>query len=142
MHSESELRDYALGLWGLTLLFGLRILAQPLSRVVPELPGFDAWHGGMLPYPVLLLFQLAIAATMVNVNLRLARGAIMPRPRLGRWLAMLGTLYFAAMLLRLVLGQTLFPGSSWLNRPLPTLFHLVLAAWLLLLARYHVHHAR
>ena len=96
----------------------------------------------MLPYPVLLFSQLAIAATMVNVNLRLARGVIMPRPRLGRWLAMLGALYFVGMLLRLVLGQTVYAGSPWLDRPLPTLFHLVLAAWLLLLARYHVRHAR
>ncbi|MHB1144566.1 MAG: hypothetical protein ACYCZS_06680 [Thiobacillus sp.] len=142
MTSESTLRPYTLGLWGLTLLFGLRILAQPLSRVVPALPGFDTWHGSVLPYPVLLLSQLAIAATMVNVNLRLARGVIMPRPRLGRLLAMLGSLYFAGMLLRLVLGQTVYAGSPWLDRPLPTLFHLVLAAWLLLLARYHVRHAR
>jgi hypothetical protein len=142
MHSESTLRFYTLALWGLTLLFGLRILAQPLSWIVQALPGFDAWHGGVLPYPALLLSQLAIASTMVIVNLRLARGVLVPRPRLGRGLAWLGSLYFAGMLLRLVLGQTLYPGSSWLDRPLPTLFHLVLAAWLLLLARYHVGHGR
>lgn len=142
MRCESILRPYTLALWGLTLLFGVRILAQPLAQLLPALPGFDAWHGGVLPYPVLLLSQLAIAAMMVNVNLRLGRGAIMPRPRLGRWLTLLGTLYFAVMLLRLTLGQTLFPGSSWLDRPLPTLFHLVLATWLVLLARYHLRHAR
>jgi len=142
MRSESSLRPYTLALWGLTLLFGVRILVQPLSQLVPALPGFDVWHGGVLPYPVLLLSQLAIAAMMINVNLRLGRGAIMPRPRLGRWLAMPGTLYFAAMLLRLVLGQTLYAGSPWLDRLLPTLFHLVLATWLLLLARYHLCHAR
>jgi hypothetical protein len=142
MRSGSVPRPHALALWGLTLLFGLRILAQPLSRIVPELPGFDAWHSGVLPYPALLLSQLAITSAMVIVNLRLARGVLVPRPRLGRWLTLLGTLYFAGMLLRLVLGQTLYTGSSWLDRPLPTLFHLVLAAWLLLLARYHLHHAR
>lgn len=142
MHSESDLRRYAFALWGLTLLFGLRILAQPLSLLVPAMPGFDAWHGGVLPYPFLLFSQLAIAATMAIVNLRLARGALIPLPRLGRLLALLGTLYFAAMLLRLVLGKTTHTGSSWLDRPLPTLFHLVLAAWILLLARYHVSYAR
>ncbi|MBU1222946.1 MAG: hypothetical protein KKA22_07290 [Gammaproteobacteria bacterium] len=124
------------------MLFGLRILAQPFSQIVPALPGFDAWHGGVLPYPALLLSQLAIAATMVIVNLMLARGVLVPRPRLGRWLAWLGSLYFTGMLLRLVLGQTLYSGSPWLDRPLPSLFHLVLAAWLLLLARYHVRHVR
>jgi hypothetical protein len=142
MHGEPALRHPVLTLWVLTLLFFLRILAQPLSQIVPALPGFDAWHGGVLPYPALLLSQLAIAATMVVVNLRLARGVLAPRPRLGRGLAMLGTVYFAAMLLRLVLGQTLYAGSPWLDRPLPTLFHLVLAAWLLLLARYHMRHVR
>jgi hypothetical protein len=142
MRSASVIRRYAFALWGLTLLFALRIVAQPLSQRVPALPGFDAWHGGVLPYPALLLSQLAIAAMMVIVNLRLARGALVPRPHLGRWLGVLGTLYFSGMLLRLLLGQTLYPGSSWLDRPLPTLFHLVLAAWLLLLARYHVRHAR
>jgi hypothetical protein len=142
MRSESVLRHYALALWGLTLLFGLRILAQPLSQIVPALPGFDAWHGGVLPYPALLLSQLTIAATMVIVNLMLARGMLVPRPRLGRWLTWVGSLYFAGMLLRLVLGQTLYSGSPWLDRPLPSLFHLVLAAWLLLLARYHVRHVR
>lgn len=142
MRSNRVPRAYAVALWGLTLLFGLRILAQPLSRAVPELPGFDAWHGGVLPYPALLLAQLAIAAAMVVVNLRVARGILVPRPRVGRWLAWLGTLYFTGMLLRLVLGQTLYPSSTWLDRPLPTLFHLVLAAWLLLLARYHLRHAR
>ena len=60
MHCESALRHYALALWGLTLLFGVRILAQPLSQLVPAVPGFDVWHGGVLPYPVLLLSQLAI----------------------------------------------------------------------------------
>lgn len=142
MRSKSVLSPHALALWGLTLLFGLRILAQPLSQIVPELPSFDAWHGGLLPYPALLLSQLAIASTMAIVNLRLARGVLVPRPRLGRWLALLGTLYFAGMLMRLVLGQTLYADSSWLDRPLPALFHLVLAAWLLLLARYHLRHAR
>lgn len=142
MHSRTASRFYAFALWGLTLLFGLRILAQPLSRLVPALPAFDAWHSGVLPYPALLLSQLGIATTMVVVNLRLVRGALASRPRVGGWLALLGTLYFAAMLLRLVLGQTVYVGSPWLDRPLPTLFHLVLATWILLLASYHVRHAR
>lgn len=142
MPSGSDLRRYAFALWGLTLLFALRILAQPLSLLVPVVPAFDAWHGGVLPYPFLLFSQLAIAATMAIVNLRLARRALVPHPRLGRLLVLLGALYFAAMLLRLVLGQTTHSGSAWLDRPLPTLFHLVLAAWILLLARYHVSYAR
>jgi len=142
MRSKTVSRFYASALWGLTLLFCLRILAQPLSRLVPALPAFDAWHSGLLPYPALLLSQLGIAATMVVVNLRLVRGAPASRPRLGYWLALLGTLYFTAMLLRLALGYTVYAGSAWLDRPLPTLFHLVLATWVLLLARYHVRHAR
>lgn len=142
MSNQRGLYLYAPALWGLTLLFGLRILAQPLSRIMPGLPEFDAWHGSVLPYSALLFFQLAIAATMVVVNLLLVRGDLVPRPRLGHWLSLMGMLYFTSMLLRLVLGQTLYSGSSWIDRPLPTLFHLVLASWPLLIAHYHAHHAR
>ena len=67
------------------------------------------------------------------------RGAI---PHFARALTVLGTLYFVGMLARLALGQILNPAPAWFNRPLPTLFHLVLSIWLLLLARRLSEHAR
>lgn len=128
-------------LWALTVLFVLRIAAQPLALVLPGLPDFDAWHGGTMPYPVLLAFQLAILAIMLAANRTCTRGRLMPRPRLARGLTVFGTLYFVAMLARLALGQSLAPAPAWFERPLPTLFHLVLATWLLILARRLSSHA-
>lgn len=120
-------------LWALTGLFALRIVAQPLSLVVPALPTFDAWHGSTMPYPLLLAFQLVILAIMIGVNRKPLHSAT--RPKLKRTLILLGQIYFVGMLVRLVLGQVLDPAPDWFNRPLPTLFHLVLATWLLITAR-------
>lgn len=122
-------------LWGLTLLFALRVVAQPLALFVPQLPPFDSWHGNAMPYPALLSFQLGTLAVMAVVNHARMHGRLIARPGLARVLTVLGTVYFTAMLARLALGQTQALASTWFDRPLPTLFHLVLATWLLLLAR-------
>ena len=140
--NPASLDPLCLALWALTALFVLRIAAQPLALILPGLPDFDAWHGGTMPYPVLLPFQLAIPSIMLATNLACTPGRLMPRPRLARSLTVFGTLYFVAMLARLALGQSLDPVPAWFNRPLPTLFHLVLAAWLLILARRLSAHAR
>jgi hypothetical protein len=80
-------------LWGLTLLFALRIAAQPLALLVPALPDFSLWHGSLLPYPVLLAFQLGILALVVAINLRAGRAKLPCRPRLARCLTLFGTAY-------------------------------------------------
>ena len=131
-----------LALWALTALFVLRVAAQPLALILPGLPDFDAWHGGTMPYPVLLAFQLAILAIMLAANLACTRGRLLPRPRLARGLTLFGTFYFGAMLARLALGHSLDPVPAWFDRPVPTLFHLVLATWLLILARRLSDHDR
>lgn len=140
---RSRPRDpLCLVLWGLTALFALRVAAQPLALIEPHLPAFDAWHGDVMPYPVLLASQLLILAFMVTLNRACMRGQLVLRPRLAQTLTVLGWLYFSAMLARLALGQVLNPAPAWFDRPLPTLFHLVLSVWLLLLARRLSEHAR
>jgi len=124
-----------LALWWLTALFALRVAAQPLALGMPGLPEFDAWHSGVLPYPALLGSQLTILTVMLATNRACSQGKLAQRPRLARALTLLGSVYFVAMLARLVLGQILDPAPAWFDRPLPTLFHLLLAAWLLLAAR-------
>lgn len=141
-HNSASHDPFCAWLWALTALFVLRIAAQPLSLILPGLPDFDAWHGGTMPYPVLLAFQFAILAVMLATNLACSRGRLSPRPRLARGLTALGTLYFIAMLARLAVGQSFDPVPAWFDHPLPTLFHLVLAAWLLILARRLTAHAR
>jgi hypothetical protein len=49
----------------------------------------------------------------------------------------LGGLYFATMLVRLVLGLTVLSTSRWFSSVLPTMFHLVLASYLLLYGHFH-----
>lgn len=119
--------------WGLTALFLLRILAQPLADRIPALPPFDAWQGSRLPYPLLLASQLLILALMVWGNLRAP--ALRAQPRLARALTIVGAAYFAAMIVRLGVGLVWDDAPVWFQRPLPALFHLVLASWVLLLAR-------
>jgi hypothetical protein len=42
------------------------------------------------------------------------------------------------MLARLVLGATVLSSQRWFARPLPTIFHIVLATYLLLCGHYHL----
>lgn len=118
--------------WGLTALFLLRILAQPLADRIPALPPFDAWQGSRLPYPLLLASQLVILALMVWGNLR-APG-LRTQPRLARVLTIVGAAYFATMFVRLGVGLLWADAPVWFQRPLPAFFHLVLASWVLLIA--------
>jgi hypothetical protein len=49
----------------------------------------------------------------------------------------LGVLYFGSMSARLVLGLAVFSDVAWFAKPLPALFHLVLAGYVLTLGHYH-----
>ncbi len=125
-------------LWFLLAVFLFRVLAQLVVAFVSVgfLPTFEAWHSATLPYPALVTSQVAIVALFVW----LARdiGRLRPtRPALGRFLVIFGTLYFTLMSIRLVLGATLWKGSSWVDAPIPSTFHLVLAGFLIVAGHYH-----
>ena len=91
----------------------------------------------MLPYPWLLASQILLLAWMIRVNAGTTRGTIRRIPRLGRFLQFVGLVYFAGMLLRLVLGATMLSDARWFASPLPTIFHLVLATFVWLYGAYH-----
>ena len=129
-------------LWFLTGLFMLRIVAQPLSLLFSDLPTFDAWHGNAMSYPLLLASQLVILALMVTMNIRISRSRPNPQPKLARGLTLFGWLYFIGMFARLVVGLTIDAAPAWFDRPLPSVFHLVLAAWILIVAHQFSDHAR
>ena len=61
----------------------------------------------------------------------------MPRKHLGRVILLLGSLYFTGMLGRLILGATIMDGQRWFASPVPTVFHLVLAAYLIAFGHFH-----
>jgi hypothetical protein len=65
-----------------------------------------------------------------------------PRPALGRRVAVAAALYAAVMVPRLVLGLTVARGHWWLDAPLPTVFHLVLMTFLAVYGHYHLRGTR
>jgi hypothetical protein len=132
-------REYAPWLWLFLALFLIRVIAQPIALLTsaPFLPPFESWHSGVLPYPALLTTQLLIIAWFARTAWRFSRGDVIPSHRLGVWMLVFGGLYFATMLVRLVLGLTVLSTSRWFSSFLPTMFHLVLASYLLLYGHFH-----
>jgi hypothetical protein len=139
MKSRAAARIHGWCLWCLLGLFMIRVVAQPLSLIVAHsaLPPFSAWQSGALPYPALLTAQVLIVVVCSGVAWTLSSARVMPRRRVGMVLLWVGAVYFATMLLRLVLGATMFRGHWWFARPLPTTFHLVLASFLLVYGHFH-----
>lgn len=115
----------------LTLLFLGRVAGQGLVRLWQPswLPPDPFWHAGLLPYAVLLAVQLAMLAGMIAVILGLGR--IGERPRLAKGFAALAGLYAAVMLLRFNVGALDLLPNSWFDAPISTVFHFVLAGWIL-----------
>lgn len=122
-------------LWIATALFALRVLGQLLVIFARPrwLPPVDRWQSGLLPYPVLLLSQLAILAVQLTIAIQAGRGAgwfADPlRPRAGAALVVLAALYLGGMAYR-------FSRPS--PRLIPTTFHCVLASFLLAAGLFHL----
>ncbi len=144
-------RRYAAISLALGVAFAARVAGQAVQRwwAVGFLPDQDAWQGSSLPFPALFAAQIVILAVIAVVTIRMRVGANV----LGkRWVApafAFGVLYFAVMVVRLVLGlagdagllgQDSFAAGRWFTADLPTIFHLVLAAEVMLLARYQRGH--
>ena len=126
----------------LVALFLCRVVAQPLALVVHSavLPPFEAWHSGAIPYSLLLASQLLILAGSGWTAWRFSIGAVKPRRAVGLAAIAFGGLYFLTMVARLVLGATVLSDVRWFASPVPTLFHLVLAGYLLVLGHFHYVH--
>ncbi len=124
-------------LWLLTGLFAFRVVAQPLARIWGWLPPFEAWHSATLTYAWLVFFQLLILASMIGIALRFSSGRVRASRAVGTALLSFGGLYLGAMLARLVLGFTVLRGDAWFDRPLPTIFHLVLATFVIAIGWFH-----
>jgi hypothetical protein len=137
---SSSSRRYARWLWLLSALFVIRVLAQPLALAVsnPLLPRFDAWHSGVLPYPFLVFTQLLVLVWLGRTAWVFSTGAVVPSRRIGAATIVLGSVYFGTMALRLALGATVLKDARWFASPLPTVFHLVLASYLLLTGHFHL----
>lgn len=117
----------------LALLFVGRVVVQLIQFLHPVevLPRFEQWQSGALPYGILVVSQLAIVAGQGRVVGAVSRGQRLLGQQ-WRWLiSVFAVLYLAAMVFRLIAGLTFASGGSWLDARLPTIFHLVLATFLL-----------
>ena len=140
-HSERS-RRFSFALWILFALFTLRVIAQPLALVVESaaLPRFESWHSAALPYGVLLSSQILILVALGWTSWRFTVGDVPPRRATGTLALALGTAYLLTMVVRLVLGATVLSHVRWFASPLPTVFHMVLAMYLLVYGRFHYLH--
>ncbi|MBX9605761.1 MAG: hypothetical protein K2Y51_06030 [Gammaproteobacteria bacterium] len=136
-------RPHAVLLAACTVLFGLRVFAQAVQYVQPSpyLPPFEAFQGSALPYALLLPAQVLILSVMIRATVSVAQARQGPRPARGRLLARLGALYLAAALLRIALGLALPELGAWFRAWIPAVLHVVLAAFVLLLADRHLRSA-
>lgn len=132
-------QPYVPWLWLLLGLFTIRVIAQPLALIFdfPYLPDFESWHGGVLPYPVLVVAQLFILTWLVNTARQFTRNTVIPNRNLGLVMLVLASIYFGAMLTRLILGFTILSTNRWFSSHLPAFFHLVLASYLILYGHFH-----
>lgn len=124
-------------LWTCIALFLLRVVGQleVLLLAPPWLPSMHDWYSGLIPYPILLPLQIALLMIMSAVVMRemhVGRRA----PGKGRlWLRRIAVVYFAVMLLRLIV-QFLRGAENVIEAGgIPVAFHWVLALFLLVLGR-------
>jgi hypothetical protein len=99
----------------------------------PFLPPIDEWQSGLLPYPLLLASQVLILGVMTTVCLQFSRGrgyVVRPHGFLATPLWIAGWIYAVAMLVRY---------ATLRRDAIPVVFHIVLAGFLLVVARHHRH---
>ena len=133
-------QHYVWVLLSLTGLFAFRVIAQLVQLISPVnfLPPYAVWHSGALPYIWLVGVQGVILVICLRIVWKIHRGAIAPSRRQGRILFVLGGIYLLSMCARLIVGVTIAPNHYWFGAILPTIFHLVLASFVMLYGRFHV----
>lgn len=119
-------------LWTCIGLFLLRVLGQlEVVLIAPDwLPPMEQWYSGLLPYPLLLPAQILILMLMTGLVVNEMR-----RPHPARaWLRVVSLLYFAAMLVRLMVQFIRGADDLIAAGGIPVAFHWVLALFLLVLS--------
>lgn len=129
------------GYWLMLLLFlfCLRVGAQLLQYFFPVsfLPAFEDWHSGALPYWILVIFQIIIIVFCFRLTYQFITGTVRSNQKTGKICLLFGIVYFSIMLFRMIAGLTFAPDHVWLGARIPTLFHLVLASFVLIVGHYH-----
>jgi hypothetical protein len=130
---------HAAALVALLMLFFGRVAAQCVQWLwpTPLLPDFAAWQSGLLPYWLLLASQILILSAILHQIVRIWTGRARPKRRLGAVLLALGGVYMAVAALRLGAGVANLFELPFFEAKLPSLFHMVLAAVVLVLGDFH-----
>lgn len=137
---RSDLIRYSSLLFILASLFLVRVLGQAVQYWFPLefLPAFGDFQGSSLPYAPLLFIQLFILMFMNRIAWKLGSGKLLPNRRTGRWLLVLSAIYMAGSVIRIAIGVTVSDAVAWFSSWIPAVFHVVLAAFLLTLAIFHL----
>jgi hypothetical protein len=120
-------------LWIFFTLFVMRVIGQALVAFlnVQFLPPMEAWYSGLMPYEYLLPSQILIIAVMAKACLDFTRQrGLFYEPRrvfAYEWL-WFGYVYLAVMVARAIF--------LW-DRPIPIVFHWVLAAFVITVGLSH-----
>ncbi|MGH8580867.1 MAG: hypothetical protein ACREVK_12365 [Gammaproteobacteria bacterium] len=133
-------KRYVVTLSILLALFCFRVLVQLLQRYVelPFLPPFDAWQSGALPYNSLLATQILIVVFYAWILWRLLSNRMQPSRRQGWLFLIIGLIYLLVMASRLFIGLSGLSEHYWFRSYLPTLFHFVLAGYLIVVGYFHL----
>ena len=128
-------------LTALEVLFLLRVAGQLLvvTRRPTWLPAMPEWQSGLLPYPVLLVSQVVILGLMTATAALLWSGSTLIPPlrqEYGVPVIAFALVYAGAMAVRYAIRMARRPTERWFGGTIPIAFHLVLAAWLLVLGVY------
>jgi hypothetical protein len=131
-------RKWAAAMWLATALFAFRVIGQAVQRwlPVPWLPAFREWQGSATPYPVLLAIQLVIIGAMAHASWRAWTGST-GSSRAMQGFAWLGALYMFVAVGRIAIGLSVDDAPAWFRAWISGAFHVVLAGFVLALARYH-----
>jgi hypothetical protein len=121
-------------LWFCIGSFLLRVLGQiEVVLVSPAwLPPMEHWYSGLLPYPLLLPAQILILMLMTGLTVNEMR-RLNAAPR-REWLRVVSLIYFAVMLVRLIVQLLRGADSVLAAGGIPVAFHWVLALFLLVLS--------
>jgi phosphatidylglycerophosphate synthase len=105
---------------------------------VSWIPAFSQWHSAAMPYPILLLSQLIIIGYFLSVVWQFSNNTFKASSTKGIWFIRFGIIYFVVMLIRYLLGLTLFYDLRWFTQTLPIVFHFVLAGLVLFTGAAHI----
>jgi hypothetical protein len=129
-----------MGLIFATGLFILRVFAQLTEYFidVPFIPDYENWHSATVPYGFLLSIQLVIIWVMIRFCARIYQGVQVFSKRKGHFLVVLGFIYLSSMIIRNLLGLTIYAHIIWFNSYLPIVFHYILSLFVIGAGYMHV----